>query len=243
MDKAIILVCKQMEPGGTVPQEGEAGEAGNVDEVSSFENDVVRGCAHGKGGTFGQSLINGELAVEEVVQVLGKAEDAALEVGAACAAGEVDIAPIAAVDVFVGVDHQLQSGGLIIAVPIRVVQILTQAVFVQIYGCNGIQRNGHIDDGGAVLIVNVRSVKADGNINIVCACGKDSGRQQTQHHHKGEDHADRFFHTESSFRFLGCFSPADSSALGQGPRYALIWAQVALSKSFLVGIRPSSVHF
>ena len=47
VDKAIILVCKQMEAGSAVPQEGEAGEAGNVDKISGFENDVVRGCAHG----------------------------------------------------------------------------------------------------------------------------------------------------------------------------------------------------
>ena len=45
------------------------------------------------------------------------------------------------------------------------------------------------------------------------------------------------------FFSLGCFNPADSNALGQGPRYALIWAQAALSKSFLVGRRPSSAHF
>ena len=88
-----------------------------VDKVSGFKHDAVRGCAHGKGGALGQRLINGELAVEEIVQVLSKTEDAALEVGAARAAGEVDIAPIAAVDVFVGVDHQLQGGGLIIASP------------------------------------------------------------------------------------------------------------------------------
>ena len=41
---------------------------------------------------------------------------------------------------------------------------------------------------------------------------------------------------------LGCLSPADSNARGHGPRYALIWAQVALSKSFFVGIRPISWH-
>ena len=41
---------------------------------------------------------------------------------------------------------------------------------------------------------------------------------------------------------LGCFNPADSKARGHGPRYALIWAQVALSKSFFVGSLPSSLH-
>ena len=41
---------------------------------------------------------------------------------------------------------------------------------------------------------------------------------------------------------LGGFNPADSSARGHGPRYALIWAQVALSKSFFVGSLPNSWH-
>ena len=41
---------------------------------------------------------------------------------------------------------------------------------------------------------------------------------------------------------LGCFNPADSNARGHGPRYALIWAQVALSKSFFVGSFPNSWH-
>ena len=41
---------------------------------------------------------------------------------------------------------------------------------------------------------------------------------------------------------LGFFNPADSNARGHGPRYALIWAQVALSKSFLVGSLPNSWH-
>ena len=38
MDKAIVFIGKEMEPGGTVPQESEAGEAGNVDEVSGFSS-------------------------------------------------------------------------------------------------------------------------------------------------------------------------------------------------------------
>ena len=66
--------------------------------------------------------------------------------------------------------------------------------------------------------------------------------------YKGEDHTQNFLgcsHIEKSFLmlvgyfFLGFFSPADSNVRGHGPRYALIWAQVALSKSFFVGVLPN----
>ena len=123
-----VTICKEMEAVGRVLVKIPAAETGKVDEITSLQNDLV-------GGSAPTGTCQRILTIQVVVQVLIKTKDASLELGATSCTGKVHIAPTAAIDIFVGIDDELEGSGFIATVAVLIVFVITQTVFVQVNGC------------------------------------------------------------------------------------------------------------
>ena len=260
--KADFALCihKVTETGIGIGVEVAAGVACNIQEVAILQDNAVCG-GHNIHGTVcsGCLFVNGALAVVVIADIFRETEQAVGEVNATGRTADGNIVlPLDTVHQFVGIYQQMQCSDVFFAIAVSVIGISLQAVAGQFnLVSQDLQSNGQTHHSltliGAGTGGQVGAILADGNVyrSLLFGCERDCG-QVTQQQTCSEQQADYFFRDShvfhpfcSSLAFfsLGGFSPADSNARGQGPRYALIWAQVALSKSFFVGIRPSSSNF
>ena len=186
-----------------VLEEIPTGETANVQVITGFQHNLIGSSAP---ALTGQRI----LTVEVVVQVLVKPKDTALEIGASGTSGEGDIAPAAAVNVFVGIDDHVQGGDIKSTIAILIVLVFAQTVFIQIDGSQFIKRYGDINNGVFVFVVNILSVIADGDVDFFPLRRKHGGGDKAQHHHQGEEQAEEFFHSHIgyilSLMFLLSFS-------------------------------------
>ena len=209
-----VLVGKQMEAAELIPKEGEALEACNVEEISRLQNDTVRCCASGH-PLAGHRFIYGEITVEEVHKIFGKAKDTALEVRAAGECIKVYVAPITAPKLFMSVNEKLERGGFIIAVTVCVIEHILKSVFRKVNGGNIRKSYGNINHRGSVFVIDVIFVIADGEIHVFrrirrLTCKSYNGKHRCDHQNRNQ-HCNHFcghsfcvFHNTIPFFFI-CF--------------------------------------
>ena len=206
----VVFIGKQMETAQLIPQEAIAAEACYIQEVTGFQHDAVGGSANGHKITL-LAFVHREVAVLEIYQIFGETKDATAEIGATGQGIKGYLAPIAAVEFFVGVDQQLQSGGFVFTIAVGIVEHILKTIFGQVDGGNGAQRNGNISNGIAVLVVDIMAIKADGQVNNIflrlcfgstCA----DGRKQSQHHHQRQQQTQNFFTDFHKSFFLSWFT-------------------------------------
>ena len=117
MGNITVAVGKEVETVGRVHIEVPAGEGCHINEVTGFQHDLV-------GGSAPTGTCQRILTVQVVVQVLVKAKNTTLEVGTSGSTGEVHFTPVSAIDIFMGINDKLKSGGFVGAVAIFIVPVV-----------------------------------------------------------------------------------------------------------------------
>ena len=130
-----------MESAKLIPKETEAFKTCYIKEVSRLKDNSVRGCAYSHPFTC-LGFIHREISVVEIHKIFGKSEDTALKVRTSGKRIKIDVAPIAAVKFFVGINKQLQCGGFIIAVTVCIIKHVVKTVLGQVNCFDIIKRNG-----------------------------------------------------------------------------------------------------
>ena len=126
-----VTVQEVAETGRRIGVEAPVGIAGQIHIIAGLQGNVVSGSAHihGVAPGFRQLGIQRVATVVVVGHVFGEAEQSAAEIQGAGHAATIDIAPIAAVQLFVGVDEQVQGSDIIGTVIVGIIEIVAHAVF------------------------------------------------------------------------------------------------------------------
>ena len=157
-----------------------AGVAGDIHKIAALNDDLVGSSA--PSGT-GQRV----LAIYIVIQIFIESKNTALKIAGTGTSCERYLIPASAVQIFVGIDGQMQRGDFIFSVAVRIISIIirctfTQTISGQVNRSQRIHVHWHRGHWSAVLIIDVSSIFADRKIHRACGCSihfyrKRRGRQ------------------------------------------------------------------
>ena len=185
----LLIIKEIVEARSGVTEKIPTGEARHIDEIAGLDHDLIGGRAP---AFTGKRIYT----IHIIVQIFVKSKDTAGKIGAARCSCKGNIAPFATIQVLMGIDRQMQRGDFIDAITVRIILILSQAVFGQINGQQVIHVHRNIRHGAAVFTVNVLLVMADGDIHrsviSVIAC-QHGGGQHGEHHGKGQEQTQQSF--------------------------------------------------